>query len=673
MQICALLLAAGILSTGILCAFILKKENIVKLCVLTALIYFSLYIIFSGLCFWADVFSINRTLTVVFLVTVVINVFFVVFKHTVVEMMWDIKQYLIPVLIIVCALPFVLTKYEYFGMGQDEGVYQTQAISFIYGYTDIQQDFKEYALLDSEMAKADYATAMKDDLIGLYNYDTSLPFSSGQQEISDVSAVFHGIPTFPALLALSGKLLGISHMSSIQTLFYICSVFLVFFILDDLKVKKALKIVGTLLFAISPLILWVSKSALTEIELVCLILGFIYFIMTMKKEHIYLSLIPVTAFCFFHITIYTMIPMILMLYMGLYVYQKDIRYLVAAVLANTAFIAGITVTMMIAGTYSFTYNLLPIYQLLPGVSQVNVAWVLWMASGIVYALCMVLFLIKKYFNKLIEFCNRFKVVAIRICLIVGVLFQGYIIMTRREVYQGGINTFKHLSLTGYGLVVGILLPAVGGILAVLFTKKIFEGTKKSIIAVLFIYCIIIYSCVMRKDIAYYYYYGRYLAPYVSVVILFSAVTLDRLSKWAVYAMGLISLVILAPYEKMLLVNKDDTRVTWEALEKVAEHVEANSCVVIPKEDMKFYFLALRAMRGAEVFPYTETILEEINSKNIGYYMVFSSRPSDKVGDTVFETTFQLSEDNNLYDGKWIPFPLDVTKENKNVVLQYFDR
>ncbi|NCC00368.1 MAG: hypothetical protein EOM34_06770 [Clostridia bacterium] len=672
MQISVLLLAAGILSAGILCAFSLKKENIVKLCVLTVLIYFSLYIIISGLCFWGDVFSINRALAGVLVVTSAINVFFVLFKHTGFEMIWNIKQCLIPILIIVCALPFVLTKYEYFGMGQDEGVYQTQAISLIYGYTDIQQDFKEYTLLDSELAKADYATAMKDDLIGLYNYDTSLPFASEEKEVSDVSAVFHGIPTFPALLALSGKLFGISHMSGIQTLFYICSVFLIFFILDDLKVKKALKIVGTLLFAVSPLILWVSKSALTEIELVCLILGFIYFIMTMKKEHIYLSLIPVTAFCFFHITIYTMIPVILLLYMGLYIYQKDIRYLIVALLANTAFIAGITMTMMIAGTYSFVNNFWPLYGL-PGVGQENIALTLWIAGGLVYIFCIILYLIKKYFDKIIDLCNRFKNAAIRVCLVGGILFQGYIIMTRREAYQGGINTFKHLSLTGYGLVVGILLPAVGGILAVLFTKKIFVGTKKSMIAVLFIYCIIIYSCVMRKDIAYYYYYGRYLAPYISVVILFSAVALDVVSRWAVYAMGLISLVILAPYEKMLLVNKDDTRVTWEALEKVAEHVEANSCVVIPKEDMKFYFLALRAMKGAEVFPYTEAVLEEINSENRGFYIVSGSTLPLEGGKGICETTFQLSEDNNLYDGKRIPFPLDVTKENKSVVVQYFDR
>lgn len=60
---------------------------------------------------------------------------------------WDIRPYWLPIL--VCAGGFVLVamKHELFGMGQDEGVYQTVAINFLNGVTDRQQDFPEYHTL----------------------------------------------------------------------------------------------------------------------------------------------------------------------------------------------------------------------------------------------------------------------------------------------------------------------------------------------------------------------------------------------------------------------------------------------------------------------------------------------------------------------------------------------
>lgn len=267
-------LAVGIILAGVGCGYILKRENIVRLMIISVLVYFSAFIIVSGLLFWIDQFSIMSTLMII----IVVEGVFVVLKYITCrsfQIEWDVKDYIIPAIIILCAMPFVLQKYEFFGMGQDEGVYQTQAIQFMYDYNDVQRDFEEYYLLESEEAKEDFKISLQEDLIGLYNYDTSLPFASEEKEISDVSAVFHGIPTFPALLGLFGKLFGIRHMSDVQTIFYICAVFFLYFILMDLNTKRVNRILCTILFAFSPLILWVSKSALTEIGIAALILGFI--------------------------------------------------------------------------------------------------------------------------------------------------------------------------------------------------------------------------------------------------------------------------------------------------------------------------------------------------------------------------------------------------------------
>ena len=115
---------------------------------------------------------------------------------------------------------FHMVQIEYFGMGQDQGVYQTHAIALINGYNDLQLDFKEYDTLEPQEEKDCFKKMLQTQLIGLYNYDPELPFASQEAEKSDVSAVFHGVPTFASVLALWGSMFGISHMAGIQTLFF---------------------------------------------------------------------------------------------------------------------------------------------------------------------------------------------------------------------------------------------------------------------------------------------------------------------------------------------------------------------------------------------------------------------------------------------------------------------
>ncbi len=664
-----LLLLSGIVLAFIGCGYILKRENIVRLLIVSVLVYFSLFIVASGLLFWIDKFSIEKTLIAVVVVEGIFNASKYV-KHRNIQIEWNARDYIIPVIIIACAMPFVFQKYEFFGMGQDEGVYQTQAIQFMHDYNDVQRDFEEYDLLDSEEAKEDFRLSLQEDLIGLYNYDTSLPFASEEKELSDVSAVFHGIPTFPALLGLFGKIFGIRHMSDIQTIFYVCAVFLLYFVLQDLKVKKASRVVCTVLFAFSPLILWVSKSALTEIGITALILGFIYLILSMEKEKIYLSIIPLAAMCFFHLTIYTMFPLFVLIYMGLYVAEKEPRYLISAVILNTAFVSGMTMIMMIAGTYSFTHNFGPVYRF-PGVSQENVFVFFWMISAIIYAVCPILYLIRGKMEHVKIMCARIAPMVIRLCLIGGVLYQAVIILNIREKYQGGFGALKHLTLAGYGFSVGIIVPAVAGIIAIVWAGRIFTNVRSNTVALLFIYCILLYSCYMRTDVAYYFYYGRYLAPYISVVLVFSALALELITHKVVGIAGICSLCILVPYEKVLLLNMDDTRITWDAIENVAGKIDSGDIVFITKDNMKFYYLALRAMTGARCFPETEKIVSEIQSRYGEYYCIINEERVIENAELIWKESYHLNEDNNLYDGRWLPFPLNVTREERcTFIWQY---
>lgn len=662
-----LMFIAGLILVGMMYASFRMQENILKLIVIDFLLYFCMYIFFSGVSFWLDIFRVEYIQIAIILAASIVTVLRRK-KIWNLKIDWNIKRYWIPAVIILCAMPCVWFKYEYFGMGQDEGVYQTQAIQFVYDYTDVQRDFEEYELLESDEAKDEFERSLREDLIGLYNYDPALPFASEEKEISEVSAVFHGIPTFSAILALFGKILGITQMSFGQTIFYICSVFLLFFILEKLKVKKASQIVCTVLFSFSPMILWVSKSALTEIILVFLMLGFVYFLMSDEKQDIYWSAIPIVAFSYFHFTIYTMFPAFVLLYMGLYICNRERGYLISAGIINTGFLTGMMMSWMIAGTYTFTYNMWQLYQVLPGANQGNIVWYLWCGCLLIYIFCGILYKAQSLIDKLCHLAAQLKYIIIRLLLIGGVLYQGIIILQYREDYQGCINTFRHLTLAGYGFCVGILLPVAAGILAILFTSKIFKGKQGTIIIGLFIYCILLYSCVMRKNIAYYHYYGRYLAPYLAIVLIFSAMAIELVSARMIYIMGIASLLILLPYERMLFFEKDDTRVTWDVIEKLTDKLEEGDVLLLSREDMKYYYLPLRAITKAYVFPKTENIQKEIEEKYEAYYYIQSDETAPENSEFIITLEYLMSQDNNEYDGKWLPFPLDVTRTMKTVTL-----
>ena len=173
---------------------------------------------------------------------------------------------------------------------------------------------------------------------------------------------------------------------------------------------------------------------------------------------------------------------------------------------------------------------------------------------------------------------------------------------------------------------------------------------------------------MRKDILYYYYYGRYIAPYISIAMIFSALALERIKNQVIIVMGIASMMILAPYEKLLMTELDDTRVTWDTLEQVTQYIGADKIVFIRREDMKFYYLPVRAITGAKCFPYTENIVDEISTQGDEYYYITSEVSSMNDAAIQYQADYQLSEDNNVYDGEYIPFPLDITKEIKTITL-----
>ena len=671
-----ILLIFCIISVFIVATMYYNKVNIVKAIIFSITMFFFEYVIVSGMFFGADLFTINRALLAILAINIiVINI--LLLKKRKINYTLDYQRYLIPIVICVIMLPLVFIKYGFFGMGQDEGVYQTQAISFIYDNTKLQQDFQEYQKLESE-DKEKYKISLEEDLIGLYNYDTELPLLSEEKELSDVSGVYHGVPTFSALLALWGSIFGLSNMAKIQTVFYICLIFLIFFICENLNLKTPIKIMVTFICAGSPIVIWVSKSSLTEIFLVNIFCSYIYQLTDNKtKIAPYLSVISILAFSFYHITIYTMIPVFILVYMGLYFYEKSEIYLKCCIISILGFMSGITMMVYTSTTYALIYNFTPLYRLFPFINQENVLAAILIISVLIIIGCLCIDWLRKNLDRLDLTIKYNKITILFWIFMIGVIgYQIKIFLTFISTYGNALASLQHMTIVGFSLLTGGIILPVSCILFLWKPQFILKSKDGFIVAILFIYCVLIYSCMFRKDINYYYYYARYLAPFIPIVALFAGIYMNRYLKKSICVISIVSIFCILPFDIIIGKGLDDTRVEWGILNDLSAEIEADSAVIIDRELMKYYYLPLQATTNADIYPVLDEDVERQIEKvketvsNV-YYITAEPCFLDNVS-TVYYKHYLISEDNNKYDGKIIPFPLKFEKEETMIACYKYN-
>ena len=180
---------------------------------------------------------------------------------------------------------------------QDEGVYQTVAVNFLNGITDRQQDFAEYHTLSKEQQEL-FHDKVFSCLVG-YDLETEdYPATVYDRNVSPVSGIYHGIPTYASMLAMWGKILRYGkYAGGTDLMLWLHYFFSLFLLCQNLKIRKSSSALACAVFAASPIVVWVEKSALTESFLAVLLVLFLYLLT--DEEHPYrqwLSIIPIADF-----------------------------------------------------------------------------------------------------------------------------------------------------------------------------------------------------------------------------------------------------------------------------------------------------------------------------------------------------------------------------------------
>ncbi len=659
-----------------------RKGSFLKPFVCGTVFYFFCYILWSMVLFTADQFTLFRAVlgTAIFLTILLVGACIVLRKRhgTLLRLLhWEesIHTIWIPLVVVILALPLVLTKNELFGMGQDQGVYQVVAINLMNGLTDRQQDFAEYYTLSST-DQTEFADAIKHYLVGYDMAPENYPDTVYDRTVSPVSGIYHGIPTYPAMLALFGKLFGVSHMVQLETVIWVCMIFLVSFLCRQMQWKRLTEFLACTVCAVSPIVIWVAKSSLTELFLAVILLSFVLLITTPNRSH-GLSILPIAVFACYHVSIYTMVPLFVVLYGALYLFRRKTQYAVLMLSTIGLYLASYFAMRHVQPFYTMN-NYRSLFT--GDITVFNITTVVTVVSIVAFVICGIYCLIlhrrAKRFdaNAFLEMAQQHTWVKVIFSLFL-LLPVAYILY--KALSQGMVGELRYLTLTGYAIQTGFFLLPVTGIIVLFRMKTVLEKPETMVLYAMFLYCILVYAAFLRFQIEYYYYYARYLAPFVPIAVLFAAMVLDKCNWKVTVPLLTAGVLVVAPFDKFLATAKDDTRMQWSVLMELTEKIDETNCVVVDTELMPQIYLPLRSMTGAAIYPELENAVEQVDQLSEQYDTVYYLTTDTSIlqySDSyrcVYRNTAHHSEDDLNHNGKLFPMPLAFLEYDEPICLYQY--
>jgi len=684
MLFAAICLAGVIFS--MLCGVVwFRNKNLIEGVIMGTVMWFFVHIVVSMGLFVIDKYTVFRAgfgAASVSLVLLVLAVFLRrskpfrwkhIFRHDL-----SLKDMLIPLIISLLALPLVSTKNEFFGMGQDQGVYQTQAILFMNGDTKRQKDITEYHDVTSDSERAAFNYNIHSKLAGLDIPHAEYPDTVYDRSVGESSGIIHGIPTYSALLAMWGSIFGMEHMADFETVLFVCLIFVIYFITRSLKLKKTTSACVCALAALAPVIIWTAKSSLTEILLTLIPAVFLYFMTDEDSKQRWMSIIPVAVFGCYHVSLYTMVPMFIMVYGGMYVFTRERQYAVLMPVTVAGYLASFFMMKQVQPFYTMN-NYSPLF--VGGINVNNITTVVIIGSAAAFAAVIIFDLIVKKLTKKDFSQRRFlkkasasKPFGILLRLLI-ILPCVYIIIKAFRNYSNW-DEASHITLWGFCANVGFFVLPLAIVFAVIFAKSFAESHQRLVVFIMFFYCVLVYSAFLRPEIQYYFYYSRYLAPFIPVGLIFSGLALDRFGGKLFIPAAAASFLLTARYDAYLMWHKDDTRMEWSVLSDLTDFVEEGDCVVISNDYAQKLWLPIRSMTGAHVYPEDTEDPEQLDrlAARYGRVMVLTK---DILGEedytSIYSNRIHHIEDDMVNTGTLIPMPKFFYSFVEEIHLYSYDK
>lgn len=660
----------GVCLSFALVTLIYKKIDAVKALVIGTGSYFSSYIVVSGLLIWADKFSVLKAELVTAILLLILSVVtFMIKKSGLPSVTFDPKKF-ISLAIVMVALAFLShNKGELFSTSQDQGLYQERAMMYMGDYNDNTLEFEEYQAIDNPGVAATYITSLN-EMEGIYLVDGS----AARYQI-------HGVGTFAALLALWGKMFGLHNMTGVLTVFLLVTVGAVFIICDNLGMRWNISLGVAAITGVCPAVMWSSKNILTEIGL-CMLIAMFFAMATedSKKRISAWCALPLIAFGYYHITITITMPLIVVMLVWMYITSKKRDMLICIVLTLSGYLTGLK--MMYDSALIYTVNNLgPIFDRTNNrfnkdnfMSKVTIICVVIMVVLVVLDITGVIGKLQKFTKKLPEAkLNRV------LWTIIAVAAAAGLILMFVNVGMKNSENFEKLSIWAFLYMTGFVMLPLAFLSLVIFIRDFVKDSRLMILAMAFVYVMIVYASFLWPIVKYYYYYLRYFAPYMFIVPVLAGYLLERIPvKYVSSAVTVVAIGALIYTSSLLYTDKDLTYGDFEVVEGIVSHIEKDSAVIMLHDEYaidRMLMLPIKALSGADMYfvdvedfvgqaELLSTMYENV------YYVKYDAGYVDD-GTHIWEYVYQDSLHASLYTHEpagVLPYQMGVDTFNSSVGL-----
>lgn len=505
---------------------------------------------------------------------------------------------------ILIAVFLSLGAYSTFGIGFNDGNAQMEALSILDGKSARTFEIEEYKNIRSE-SKYEYYFFDTISNIDTENFTADYWLTDEGSEDGEITmwADYGANPVYPSVLALSGLLFGKGRMAFIQAVFAFCLFVFVDEILRALKCDWKLRSLLVLLLGVSPIVVYCNHTTLIEPVIGFCMIMFVYFLLCKENKLQIVSSAGVVAFSFLHTSVYTMLPLFLVIYWMYYIHTRKVRHLISTGIVIAGYVLSFVFLNIVAyDNTSINYRLgMPFFKEKYFVFVIIIAII-----SVVVATILIVMFSDADADKMSQFertkGQTFFKVGVIVLSIASIAYMTVINIIKCESF----NDTLHITIIAYAVCSGmILLPYI---LVRLISGSYVVGIKEAVIVVSFIYTVLFYSSIMKVTLEGYYYEARYLASFIPFIILVAGMMLKLFKEDEKYFIPVIGIIILLmPYTTSLLSSKAERRLDKEVFERVTNTVEdysdKNTVILIEKDLMKYFYFPVLNKTEAKVYPF----------------------------------------------------------------------
>jgi 4-amino-4-deoxy-L-arabinose transferase and related glycosyltransferases of PMT family len=653
-----------IVMLGVICATIFDRIRVVKLLILSIILFICQYILFSCILLVANVFQVMYVLIVCLVCNSIVLLWV---RRTIVKGINNIdfsfRSELPILLMVVILIPFISIKSEPIEMAFDAGIYAAKTIDLINGETSSKKELKEYSMITENDRIKLMELQYREE--GLYP-----TLSDSKNPMFE----YHGLPTWPAMMALSAQIGGFGNMGQISTILFIILAFSFYYILEKWNSNAYAKYVGVILLCFTPLTIYLSKITLSDMFFTSFVMLSVFLVI---QNEFPLQIIGGIAFGMLgaiHMSFFISIPVISLCFLLLSVKYKEKIYARCNYLMIVVYIMSIFFSLKVTEEYTRSQ-----YMSMFGKNSH------WIMIGMLAVMVVVQFLFttswEKMGNVVVNFFEQNCKIIMKISMIVlgivslanGILLSftnfhenGAAAWRYREYYLGGgIKAFAHINIVSIFMATSYICIPI--IVYYIFKKGDWNFIQK-ILGMVVVYSLAV-NTILRIDTPINYYCSRYFLPVLitSIIALTTSfVKTDRIMKIVVIT----CLVTSLPFNIALLVTAEYAGY-YDYFEEINSIIPEGIMVFIDPEDVtlsRTLVVNLREANDNEIFHIDSLQSLEKTYPEKEKYIISASPIFENRYYPVWKKTYKFTEEMRNFD---VVYPLKtLAKEQDVYVYEY---